>query len=145
MALYARKASQDVVPVDYAGVQVETEEGVEELKIRASPISTRESSQPYMLTTLESVAKCSSQQDQQEQVALSHKGPNQVIRISGIVTATGRSSSLGGCPIYRQLVVRLERPVKRIDTKLSCRTGYSSSFSMDSPRDFYLSVRPLPP
>ena len=73
-----QRASKEMVPVVYTGVQIETPEGVEELKIRVSPISARDSSQPYMLITMESVAKRSPQQYQQEQVDMQRASENQV-------------------------------------------------------------------
>lgn len=73
-----QRASKEMVPVVYTGVQIETPDGVEELKVRVNPISARDSSQPYMLITMESVAKRSPQQGQQEQVDMQRASENQM-------------------------------------------------------------------
>lgn len=73
-----QRASKEMVPVIYTGVHIEFAEGVEELKVRVSPISTRDSSQPYMLISLESVAKQSARHDQQEQVDMRRASENQM-------------------------------------------------------------------
>jgi two-component system CheB/CheR fusion protein len=51
-----QRAAKEMLPVVYTGVRIESAEGEEELKVRVCPISAHDSSQPYMLITLESVA-----------------------------------------------------------------------------------------
>ena len=51
-----QRAAKDMVPVTYTGVRIGTAQGEEEIKVRVSPLSARDSSAPHMLISLESVA-----------------------------------------------------------------------------------------
>lgn len=61
-----QRAAKDMVPVTYTGVRIETAQGREEVKVRVSPIFARETSEPYMLVSLESVALRTSSETQEE-------------------------------------------------------------------------------
>jgi two-component system CheB/CheR fusion protein len=63
-----QRAARDLVPVIYTGVRIETAQGEEEVKVRVSPISARDSSAPYMLVSLESVASQRTAWESQEEV-----------------------------------------------------------------------------
>ena len=73
-----QRAAKEMLPVVYTGVRIESAEGEEELKVRVCPISAHDSSQPYMLITLESVANRSRQEDEPEHVDMRRASENQM-------------------------------------------------------------------
>ena len=73
-----QRAMKDMVPVTYTGVRIETAQGEEEVKVRVSPISARESSAPYMLVSLESVRGRPLSGEQQEAVDMQQASEDQM-------------------------------------------------------------------
>ncbi|MHB8902455.1 MAG: chemotaxis protein CheB, partial [Thermoguttaceae bacterium] len=73
-----QRAARDLVPVTYTGIRIETAQGEEEVKVRVSPISARETSEPYMLVSLESVALQPSTSETQEKVDIQRASENQM-------------------------------------------------------------------
>ncbi len=63
-----QRAAKQQTPVTYTGTRVETSAGVEEIRVRVKPLVSRQTAEPYLLVTLESVAHVAGPPEWQETV-----------------------------------------------------------------------------
>ncbi len=73
-----QRAAKEQTPVTYTGTRVETTAGVEEVRIRVKPLTSRQSSEPYLLVSLESVTPTKTPSEQQEAIDVERASRDQM-------------------------------------------------------------------